>query len=77
MAVDMVKVLVRGLAILFALVVCAGSVSGQATRQMVQLAKDVYAMTGAGSNSAFVVTDDGVSWSTAISATMICRRFAR
>lgn len=60
MAIDVVKVLIRGLAILLALVVCAGSVAGQATRQMVQLAKDVYVMTGAGSNSAFVVTDEGV-----------------
>ena len=60
MAIDVVRVLVRGLAILLALVICAGSVSGQATRQMVQVAKDVYAMTGAGSNSAFVVTDEGV-----------------
>ena len=60
MAVDVIKVLVRGLAILLALAVCAGSVSGQGTRQTVQVAKDVYAMTGAGSNSAFVVTDEGV-----------------
>jgi glyoxylase-like metal-dependent hydrolase (beta-lactamase superfamily II) len=29
-------------------------------RQVVQLAKDVYAMSGAGSNAGFVVTDEGV-----------------
>ena len=48
-------------AILVALVVlAAGSVSGQGTREMVQVAKDVYTFTGAGSNSSFVVTDEGV-----------------
>ena len=57
----MLKTLVRACAIVAALVmVAAGSVSGQATRQTVQVAKDVYVMTGAGSNSAFVVTDEGV-----------------
>jgi glyoxylase-like metal-dependent hydrolase (beta-lactamase superfamily II) len=56
-----VKALVRACAIPIALVVCAaGAVSGQATRQMLQLAKDVYVFTGAGSNSGFVVTDEGV-----------------
>jgi len=47
-------------AILFSIVLCAGSVFGQATRGMVQVAKDVYTMTGAGSNASFVVTDEGV-----------------
>ena len=32
----------------------------QGTRQMIQVAKDVYTMTGAGSNASFVVTDEGV-----------------
>ena len=32
----------------------------QSTRQMVPIAKDVYTMTGAGSNASFVVTDEGV-----------------
>jgi glyoxylase-like metal-dependent hydrolase (beta-lactamase superfamily II) len=57
----MVKVVVRAGAIVLALVVCAaGSLSGQATRETVQIAKDVYTLTGAGSNSSFVVTDEGV-----------------
>ena len=56
-----VKALVRACAIPVALVLCAaGAASGQATRTMVQLAKDVYVFTGAGSNSGFVVTDEGV-----------------
>ena len=37
-----------------------GAPSAQGTRQMVQVAKDVYTMTGAGSNASFVVTDEGV-----------------
>src|SRR5688572_31663522 len=32
----------------------------QGTRQMIQVAKDVYTMTGAGSNASFVVTEEGV-----------------
>lgn len=56
-----VKALVRACAIPIALVSCAaGSVSGQAAREVVQVAKDVYTLTGAGSNSSFVVTDEGV-----------------
>jgi glyoxylase-like metal-dependent hydrolase (beta-lactamase superfamily II) len=52
---------VRGCALPLALAVWAAApASGQATRQMVQLAKDVYAFSGGGSNSGFVVTDDGV-----------------
>ena len=52
---------VRGCALPLALAVCAAApASGQATRQMVQLAKDVYAFSGGGSNSGFVVTDEGV-----------------
>ena len=45
---------------------CAGVHAGlraqapQAARQMVEVAKDVYLMTEAGSNSIFVVTEDGV-----------------
>jgi glyoxylase-like metal-dependent hydrolase (beta-lactamase superfamily II) len=55
------KTWIRASAIVLALLVCvAGSVSGQATREMVQLAKDVYVFTGAGSNSGFVVTGEGV-----------------
>jgi len=56
-----VKALVRVCAIPVALMVgSAGAVSGQATRQMVQVSKDAYVFTGAGSNSGFVVTDEGV-----------------
>jgi glyoxylase-like metal-dependent hydrolase (beta-lactamase superfamily II) len=52
---------VRGCAIPIALVmVAAGPVSGQAMREMMQVAKDVYVFTGAGSNSGAVVTDEGV-----------------
>ena len=51
---------VRGCAIPIALVMfAAGPVSGQAMREMVQVAKDVYVFTGAGSNSGVVVTDEG------------------
>jgi glyoxylase-like metal-dependent hydrolase (beta-lactamase superfamily II) len=60
MAVDVVKAFVRLFVVLLAMVVSAGSLFGQGTRGVVQVAKDVYAMTGAGSNSAFVVTDEGV-----------------
>src|SRR5687767_12827098 len=46
------------------LVLCSSAYSGapvaQGTRQMVPVAKDVYTMTGAGSNASFVVTDEGV-----------------
>ncbi|MGH9253222.1 MAG: MBL fold metallo-hydrolase [Vicinamibacterales bacterium] len=46
--------------VLVCLSVHAGGVSAQGTRQMVQVAKDVYTMTGAGSNASFVVTGEGV-----------------
>ena len=46
---------------------CAGVYAGplraqapQAAREMVEVARDVYLMTGAGSNSIYVVTEDGV-----------------
>ena len=55
------KAFLRAAAIPAAILLCAaGSVSGQATREMVQVAKDVQVFTGAGSNSGFVVTDEGV-----------------
>jgi glyoxylase-like metal-dependent hydrolase (beta-lactamase superfamily II) len=51
---------IRACAMPVALVVlAAGSLSGQAARQMLQVAKDVYVFTGAGSNSGVVVTDEG------------------
>lgn len=56
-----VKAVSRACAIPAALVVLAAvPLSGQAMREMVQVAKDVFVFTGAGSNSAFVVTDEGV-----------------
>lgn len=50
----------RGAAILLAALVCAVPAHGQGTREMVKVAQDVYAMTGAGSNAGFVVTNEGV-----------------
>lgn len=61
-----VNVAGRGFLVLLALLcagVNAGPLRGQApqtSRQMVEVAQDVYLMTGAGSNSVFVVTEDGV-----------------
>jgi glyoxylase-like metal-dependent hydrolase (beta-lactamase superfamily II) len=56
-----VKAWLRGCAMPIALVAAAaGPVSGQGAREVVQVAKDVYTLTGAGSNSSFVVTDEGV-----------------
>ena len=46
--------------ILVCLLGCFGRASAQGTREMVAVAKDVYTMTGAGSNASFVVTDEGV-----------------
>ena len=55
-----VKALVRACAIPVALVIgSAGAVSGQATRQMVQLAKDTYVFTGAGSNPTYKMDMSG------------------
>ena len=63
MRVDLTR---QGFLVLLVLL-CAGVHAGplraqapQAERQMVEVAKDVYLMTEAGSNSIFVVTEDGV-----------------
>jgi len=47
-------------AVLLCLGVSSRGSFAQDTRQMVPVAKDVYTMTGAGSNASFVVTDEGV-----------------
>lgn len=60
MTVDVVKANMRVFAILCAVVLCAGPVAGQGTRETVQVARDVYTRTGAGSNASFVVADEGV-----------------
>ena len=60
MTVDFAKRLLTVSAILLWVCLQAGSLSAQATREMVQVAKDVYTMTGAGSNASFVATDEGV-----------------
>ena len=61
MAVNVGMACARAGAILLGtMALCAAPVFGQGTRQMVQVAKDVYTMTGAGSNASFVVTDEGV-----------------
>ena len=59
MAANSVRRIPALLASLLCLSVYSGESFAQAqdTRQMVQVAKDVYTMTGAGSNSSFVVTD--------------------
>jgi len=46
--------------VLFCLGVSSRGSFAQDTRQMVPVAKDVYTMTGAGSNASFVVTEEGV-----------------
>ena len=46
--------------VLLCLGVSARGSFAQDTRQMVPVAKDVYTMTGAGSNASFVVTEEGV-----------------
>ena len=62
MAANSVRRIPALLASLLCLSVYSGESFAQAqdTRQMVQVAKDVYTMTGAGSNASFVVTDEGV-----------------
>lgn len=59
--------LARQSLLVLTVLLCAGVLAGslraqapQAERQMVEVAKDVYLMTQAGSNSIFVVTEDGV-----------------
>ena len=47
-------------AMLLCFSVISGGLFAQDMRQMVQVAKDVYVMTGTGSNAGFVVTDEGV-----------------
>ena len=57
----MLNRLIASTTVLFGLMVCPGVAAAQAPgRQMVPVAKDVYFMTGAGSNASFVVTDEGV-----------------
>ena len=51
MTVNMVRACAQAGAIVFAMFVCADSSFGQGTRGAVQVAKDVYTMTGAGSNA--------------------------
>lgn len=60
MAVNALKRILAVTPILLCLSMYSGVPSAQGTRQMVQVAKDVYTMTGAGSNASFVVTDEGV-----------------
>jgi cyclase len=62
MATNSVRRILALLTGLLCLSVYSGESVAQAqdTRQMVQVAKDVYTMTGAGSNASFVVTDEGV-----------------
>jgi glyoxylase-like metal-dependent hydrolase (beta-lactamase superfamily II) len=60
MAVNALKRILSVTAALLCLGVYSVAPSAQDTRRMVQVAKDVYTMTGAGSNASFVVTDDGV-----------------
>jgi len=55
----MKRVLVAA-AVLLGVGALAGESAAQDTRQAIQIAKDVYTMTGAGSNASFVVTDEGV-----------------
>ena len=60
MRVRLLKVIAGAVAIPLAIVADSAPVSGQDTRRMVQIAKDVYTFTGGGSNASFVVTNDGV-----------------
>src|SRR5688572_20440230 len=60
MAINDLKRILTATAVLLCLCVGSRGLSAQDTRQMVQVAKDVYAMTGAGSNASFVVTEEGV-----------------
>jgi cyclase len=59
--------LARQSLLVFIVLLCAGMHAGplraqapQAGREMVEVARDVYLMTGSGSNSIYVVTEDGV-----------------
>ena len=57
----MLNPLIVSTTVLLGLTVVPGIAAAQQPgRQMVPVAKDVYFMTGAGSNASFVVTDDGV-----------------
>ena len=57
----MLNRLIVSTTVLLGLTVCPGIAAAQQPgRQMVPVAKDVYFMTGAGSNASFVVTDEGV-----------------
>ena len=60
MAINALRRVVALTAVLLCLSVYSRGLSAQDTRQMVTVAKDVYTMTGAGSNASFVVTDEGV-----------------
>ena len=60
MTVDIIKRILAGTAIVLWVVVCSSSLFAQGTRETIQIAKDVYTMTGAGSNANIVVTDEGV-----------------
>ena len=60
MPVNALKQLLAVTAALICFSAVFGAPAAQGTRQMVQVAKDVYTMTGAGSNASFVVTDEGV-----------------
>ena len=56
----MLKRLLVPAVVLFSLTFFSDAPSAQDVRRVVQVAKDVYTMTGAGSNASFVVTDEGV-----------------
>ena len=60
MAITLLRQVLAAAAVVLYLSVWSGGLSAQDTRQMVTVAKDVYTMTGAGSNASFVVTDEGV-----------------
>ena len=60
MTANVVRACTHVCVMVFAMIVYTDSVAAQGTREMVQVAKDVYAMTGAGSNAGFVVTEEGV-----------------
>ena len=60
MAISALRRILAVVAVLMCLTVSSRGQSAQDTRHMVTVAKDVYTMTGAGSNASFVVTDEGV-----------------
>lgn len=60
MAISTPRRILAVTAVLLCLTVSSRGQSAQGTRHMVTVAKDVYTMTGAGSNASFVVTDEGV-----------------